>query len=148
MPEEMDLVSTEDIRGDKGSFNVLIFRHLDRIDIQWSTLLSKPMLNRQTALADILLSIRALETLMWARLSSDPSYKNAKVKLGINTGEFYEPLKGNNLASQLKFAENLDKWEKLITRRLDKFNFFPPVELSRFTNTDDLDKGKEGDEWE
>lgn len=148
MANELELIPTEDIRGDKGSFNVLIFKQLDRVNAMWGIVLSKPVLQRQTALVDLYHSIRALETLMWARLSADKSYKESKQKLGIKSEEFYQPLLGNDLSSQLEFASNLDKWEKLITRRLDKFNFFPPIELSRFHNLDDLKDQTEGAEWE
>ena len=61
-------------------------------------------------------------------------------KLGIKDPSSFTFLSTNELSGMLKFSDILDKWYKLITNRLDRFNFFPAIDLYDFQSTKDLEK--------
>jgi len=143
--DNVELIPAEDVRADSSSFNVLVFRQLERINYLWSKLFSKAPIERKEGALELFLSIQAAESLMWARLGRDKTYVSKRKEIGIDNPENFRRLAGGDLSSLMLFTDLLDKWYKLITRRLDRFNFFPPVDVYNFTSVTNLKKSLEAE---
>ncbi len=144
--ENLQIISPEEVKNESTSFNILIFKQIERINDGWAKVLSTNNLERKSSMAELFFSIRSLETIMWARLNRDSTYMDKRKELNIKDPEKFKLLSSNDIAGLLQFSDTLDTWYKLITNRLDRFNFFPPIDLYNFTNLNDLKKAEESRE--
>ena len=140
MDDDFEIISPDDVKNESASFNILIFKQIERINDCWSKVLTSKPFDRKLSMAELFFSIRALESIMWVRLNRDKAYMEKREKLGIKDPSSFTFLSTNELSGMLKFSDILDKWYKLITNRLDRFNFFPAIDLYDFQSTKDLEK--------
>jgi hypothetical protein len=139
------LEDPEDVKSADAGYNLLIFRQIERINVGWAKIFSDKITSRRESMLELYLGIRALEAIMWARLRIDKKYKAQKEE--ILSGLFAH-LKGDGLDKNMEFLDKLDAWYKLVTQKLDRFNFFPAIDVYGYTTTEellkryDLDDGK------
>jgi hypothetical protein len=137
---DTQIVPTESIQSDGSNYSILIFKQVDRINYLWSRLFEVQLTERKENLLELFLSIKALESVMWARLSRDKKYKLAKKRLELDKPETFALIKRGDVAGLMLFTDKLDRFYKLVTRRMDRFNFFPPIELYDFQDLDALER--------
>jgi len=121
----MQLVPNSAIRNAGFGFNDLIFDQIKMIKLLERDVFLSSAIDRKGKILALFQSIRGLETIIWGKIEGSTHYKGLKDELELD----FETLTKNGLTGQMKFMDNLDAWQKLLSLHLRAFDFYPATSV-------------------
>jgi len=121
----LQMVPQDAIKSSGFEFNDLIFGQIKMIKLlERDVFLSSPI-DRKGKLLALFQSIRGLETIIWGKIEMSNKYNEGKANINLD----FSLLTDSDMSNQLRFMDNLDKWQKLLSLFLRAFDFYPSTSV-------------------